>query len=167
MKINMILHLRVQIAQHDIVDVRAQVTDRGVQKPELILNTDLFKIRPGCGIELCPLAAVVQVDLIHVTHQFQCLFPADMSVQRAAEVICDIIFAVTKSAGPAETGHDGTALAADTGFDLISINGTVPLLKLRTALKYTDLPAGSSLHQFISGKNTTRPRADDDHVVFH
>ena len=167
MKIDMILHFRVQVAQYDIVDVRAQMTDRGVQKPQLVLNTDLFKIRSRSRIEFRSLTAVVQIDLIHVAHQFQRLFSADMRIQRAAEIIRNIVFAVAESPCTSETGHNGTAPAADAGFDLVSVDGTVPLLKLRAALKDTDLPAGPSLHQFIRGKNTARAGPDDDYVVFH
>ena len=55
-----------------------------------------YDIEAACitGIELCAFAAVFQIDLIHIMHQIQGLFFADILVQGAAKVIGDIIFSI-------------------------------------------------------------------------
>ena len=67
---------------------------RRIQQLQLILNAQLFKLGTGRGIQLGSLAAEAHVDLVHIVHQIQRLLLADMLVECAAKVICNIIFAV-------------------------------------------------------------------------
>ena len=165
MKIDAVFHLRIQIFQNDVVDISSQVTDRCVQKPELILNADFFKICPGCGIKLSSLSPMGEIDGIHIMHQLQRLLFADMFVERSAEVVGNVVFAVTESACSAKSGHDRAALAAYAGLDPVPIDRTMPFLQLISALKYTDLPARLFQHKFISGKNTAGAGSYNYHVI--
>ena len=167
MKIDMVLHLRVEVLQDHVVDVCPQVADGCVQKLKLVLDADLFKGRARRGVELRPLAPVGQVDGIHILHQFNGFFLPYMFIEGAAEIVGDIVFSVTEGTGPAEAGHDRAALAADAGFDLVSVYGAVSVLELFAPFKYPDLQVRSVFHQLVSRKNASRSGADNDHIIFH
>ena len=108
------------------------------------------------------------VDGIHIVHQLQRLLFADMFVQRAAEVVGDIVFTVRKRACAAESAHDRAAFAVDTGFDLLAVDGTFALFEAVTRLEYRCLEARVQLLQLIGRENTARARPDNDNIVmFH
>ena len=165
MELDMVLHLRIEVFQDHVVDVRPQVADRRIQELELVLDTDLLEIRARRGVEFCPLTAVRHVDRVHVLHQLQGLLFADILVERPAEVIGDIILPIAEGARSAEAGHNGTALASDAGLHLVPVDGTAALFQLVSSLKDADLPFRPFLHQLIGGKNTSGARPDNDHII--
>ena len=102
MKINAVFHFRVQVFQDDIIDIRSQVTDRSIQELEFVLDALFFEFRPRSGIKLCALSSVFQVNVIHILHQLDRFFLPDIFMERAAEIIRDIVLAVAESTRPAE-----------------------------------------------------------------
>ena len=91
-----------------------------------------------------------------------------MFVQSAAEVVGDIIFAVRKRTGAAETAHDGTGLAVDTCLHLFAVDRTSALCEAVACFKYRRLEARIELLQLIGRKNPSGTRADNDNIVmFH
>ena len=118
----------IQIFQHNIVDIRAQMAHRCIQKLQFVLDTDLFKLRTGCREKAGSLTAVLHVDIIHIVHQIQRFLTADMLIECAAEIVSDIVFSIGKSTGSAETAHDRTGLAVDTGLDLVTVDRTFSLV---------------------------------------
>ena len=119
------------------------------------------------GIQLASLASVAHIDLIYIVHQLQRLLLTDILKEGAAKVVGNIIFAVRKRTGTAESTHNATALAADTGFYLLAINRTVALMQAMTCFKYGDLQLGLLLDQFIRSKNTAGAGADNNNIVIH
>ena len=160
-------YLAKNIAQHDIIDVCAEMAHRGVEQLELVLGADLLEIRPCGGIELGIFTAVRHVDVVHIAHQFECLVAPDIFVQGAAEVVRDVIFAVRKGSRPAEAAHDGTGLAFDAGGDVLAVDGTAALLERIAGLKDGDLQVGALRGEFIRREDAPRTCSDDDDVVFH
>ena len=100
-------------------------------------------------------------------HQIHGLLLADILMQCAAEVIGNVILTVRECTGAAEAAHDRAALAADAGLDLVSIDGTVPLIQCVTGFKYRNLQPGPALHQLVCGKNTARTGTDDNNIIVH
>lgn len=137
-EVDLVLEQVIEVREHDEVHVRAEMADGGVEQVELILDAELFELRAGGGVELRALAAVGHVDLIDIVHEIERLLFADVLVQRAAEVVGDVVFAVGKCARAAETAHDRAALAADAGFDLVAVDGAVALFKAVTGLEHGD-----------------------------
>ena len=134
---------------------------------EVVLHTQLFEFGAGSGIKLGALAAVGHVDLVDVTHQLQRLGLAQILVKRAAKIIGNVVFSVGKSACAAETAHNGAVFAGNTGFDLNAVNGTFAVFQRMSGLEDGDLQFRAQPGQLIGGKDTARPRADNDHIVIH
>ena len=167
MKVHPVLELVVDVFQHHIVDVGAEVTDLGVKQVQPVFQAHALDVAVGGGIELRPLAAVAEVDFIHVLHQFYGLGLADMLIKRAAELIGDVVLAVGEGAGTAEAAHDAAGLAADAGFDLLSVDGAVPLVQRLAQLQHADLQTAFGLCKLIGGENSAGTRADNDDIVIH
>mgnify|MGYP003297984439 CR=1 FL=1 len=111
-----------------VVDVCAQMPHGSVQQVQVILDAQGLEAGTSGGIQLAALAAVAHIDLIHIVHQIQSALLADILIQRAAEIVGDIVFAVGKCTCTAETAHNRTAFAVDAGFNFITVDGTVPLV---------------------------------------
>ncbi len=97
---HLVLQVIIEILQHHEVDIRAQVTDGGIQQLQLVLDAQLLELGAGGGIELGALAAVAHVDLVDIVHQLQGLLLADMLVKRAAEVIRDVVLPIGNAPAP-------------------------------------------------------------------
>ena len=166
-EIHAMAQLLIQVLQHHIVDIRAQVAHGGVQQVQLVLDAQLFEPRAGGGIELGALAAMLHVDFVHVAHQLQRALAADMLIERAAEIVGDVIFAIRKRARAAKAAHDGAAFAANAGFHLIAVDGAAALFQRVPGLHHRDLHFTVQPAQFIGGKDTARARAHDDYVILH
>ena len=138
-EINDVTDLVVDVAQHDVVDVRAEVTDGRVEQLEPILGTDLLEVGACRGIELGRFTAVLDIDLVDITHQLERFIAPDVFVHRAAEIIGDVVLAVRERARAAEAGHDRAGLAFDAGFDFVAVDGAFALFECVTGLKYGDL----------------------------
>ena len=162
-----ILQFCIQIFQNDIVDVRAQMAHGSIQEMQVILDTEFFEFCACSRVQLCALAAVAHIDIIYIMHQIQCLFFANVFIQCAAKIIRNVIFAIGKSTCAAKAAHDGTALAVDTAFDLIPIDGTVPFFQRMSCFKYCHLQRGVQLCQLICRKNTPWTCANNDHIILH
>ena len=138
-KIDLRLQLREQVFQHDKIDVRAKVPHRGVEQMEIALQAAGLEGAVGRGIQLRVLAAVADVDLVDVVHQLHGLLLADILVQRAAEVVRQVVFAVGKCTRAAEAVHDRARRTADAVPDVFAVNGTPALFKRLALFKYRDL----------------------------
>ena len=79
---------------------------RCIKKIQLILEAELLEMRARRGVHLGSLSAVLHVDLIDILHQIYGFLLADVLVERAAEIIRDIVLAVRKCARAAEAPHD-------------------------------------------------------------
>ena len=143
------------------------MADGGVEQVELILDAELFELRAGGGVELRALAAVGHVDLVDIVHQIERLLLADVLIERAAEIVGDIVFSIGKCTGTAETAHDRAALAADAGLDLVAVNGAVALFKAVTGLEHGDAQVTAILCQLVGGEDAAGTAANDDDVVMH
>ena len=164
-EIHLVFQVVIQVFQHHIVDVRAQMPDGGIQQVQIILNADGLEFGAGGGVELGAFAAVGHVDLIHIFHQIQGPLFADVFVEGAAKIIGNVVFSVRKCACAAETAHNGAAFAADAAFDGGAVDGAGALVQRVTGLKNADFQLGVPQDQLIGGKNTARARADDQYVV--
>ena len=157
----------VEILQHLVVDIRAQMPHGGVQQVQVVLQAQALEAAVGGGVELRPRAAAGHVDIVHVVHQLHGLLLADVLVQCAAELVGQVIFAVGKCAGAAEAVHNGAGLAVNAGLHLVAVDGTVPLFQRIASLQHSYLPLRPALHQFIGGKNTAGAGANNDHIISH
>ena len=133
---------------------------------QVVLNAQGLELGAGGGVQPGTLAAVEHVDLIHIPHQRQSLLFSDIFVQGAAEIVGNIVLAVRESARAAKPAHDAAAFTADTGLDLIAVNGTAALVQRVAGFEHGQLQLGTVLHQFVGGKNTAGARTDDDNVIF-
>ena len=167
MEIDMILHPVKQILEHDVIFICAEVADGRVKQKQLVLHTQLLDCGIRSGIQLGPLSAESEIDLVHVTHQVERLALADVLMQRTAELVGDVVFAVGKRTGTTETVHDCAGTAPDTRLDLLAVNGTFALLQRIARLKHADLQIGTELLQFKRGKNPSGTRSDDNDIIFH
>ena len=164
---DLLLQISVQIFQNDIVDIGAQMTDGSVQQMQVVL--DAQGLEPGTGgrIQLGAFAAVAQIDLVHVLHQIQGLLLADVFVKGTAKIIGDVVLTVGEGACAAETAHDGAALAADTGLDLHTVDGTTALGQSMARFEDGDFQTGIPLHQLIGCENTAGTGTNDDNIILH
>ena len=166
-KRDLVFQIGIEIFQHHIVDVGAEMAHGGVQQMEVVLHTQLFEFGAGGGIKLGAFAAVGHVDLVDVAHQLQRPGLAQILVKRAAKIVGNVVFSVGKSACAAETAHNGAAFAGNTGFDLNAVNGTFAVFQRMSGLEDGDFQFRAQPGQLIGGKDTARPRADNDHIVIH
>ena len=160
-----VLHFIEKGSEDHVIPVGPQVAHRGVQQGEPVLQAQLFEGGARRGILFRAGAAMGHVDPVHVLHQLQGLFPADVAVQRAAEIVGDVVFAVGEGPGPAEAVHNGAFFAADTGFDPLPVDGANPLFQRAAAFQHQDLPVRAELHQLISRINAAGASPDNDHIV--
>ena len=142
-------------AKNDIVNVRSEVANGSVQQVQTVLHTGFFQARAGGRIELRALAAVAQIDGINIFHEFRGSLFADVLVERAAEIVGDVVLAVGECARAAKAAHDGAALAVDAGFHFLAVNRTLPAVERVSRFKNGDFQVRPAFHQFISGKNSS------------
>ena len=166
-ELHVLLQLGVQIFQHLVVDVRAQMTHGGVQQVQVILQAQPLETAVRRGVQLGARAAAGHVDVVHVAHQLHGLLLADVLVQRAAELVGQVVFAVGERARAAEAVHNGAGLAVDAGLDLVAVNGTVPLFQRVARLQHRHPPLRLPLHQFIGGEDPAGACADDHYIISH
>ena len=60
--------MRIKIFQHNIIYIRTQMTHRGIQKVQVILDAKLFKSCACGGIQLCAGTAITHIDGINILH---------------------------------------------------------------------------------------------------
>ena len=134
-ELDLILQVIIEVLEHDIVDVGAEVTDGRIEEVEAMLHAGLLKLRAGRRVELRALATELEVDLIDILHQLDRVLLADILVERAAEIVRDIVLSIGESTGTTETAHDRTAVTVNAGLDLLSINRALTTAKLVTMLE--------------------------------
>ena len=166
-EVDLVFQFCEKVLQHNIVDVSAEVSHGRVEQRELVLDALFLESRAGGRVHLRARAAVAAVDLVDVVHQLQRLVPADVLVERAAEVIRDVVFAVGERTRAAEPVHDRAGLAVDAGLYLFPVDRALALVQHMPRLEHGDLQAGIFFYQLIGGKDAARPRSDDDHVINH
>ena len=147
--------------EHDIVDVGAEMTYGGIEEMETMLHAGLLKLRAGCRVELRALAAELEVDLVDILHQLDGSFLSDILVERAAEIVRDVVLSIRESTGTTETAHDRAAVTVNTGFDLFTIDRALTTAELVTVLENRDLQIRTALDQLVGSENTTRARTDN------
>ena len=168
-EVHLLLQLVVEVLQHDVVDIGAEVADGGVQQVESVLHAELLDIGISRGVEVSSLAAVGQVDLVHVLHELGGLGLANVLVEGAAEAVGDVVLTVREGTRAAEAVHDGAGLTAKAGLDLHPVDGALALLQRVAGLEDGDLEVRGQAGQLIGGEDTAGACADDDHIVliFH
>ena len=166
-EIDLRLELGEEVFQHDEVDICAEMADGGVEQVEAALQAARLEGAVRGGVELCARTAVRDVDLVHIIHQLQRLLFADVLIERAAEVISDVVLAVGERTCAAEAVHDRTGRAADAVLHVLAVNGALALFQRLSLLKYGDFQLRTELRQLIGGENTAGAGANDDHVILH
>ena len=146
-------------------DIQSNITQKDVIQAQM--DAELLKLRPSGGIELCALAAVAHIDAVHIAHQLQSLILADVLVERAAEIIGDVILTVGKGACAAEAAHNGAALTLDAGLDLVSVDGAVALFQAVACLNDGNAQGSIPLRQLVGRKNAARACADYNDIILH
>ena len=164
-EVDLLLQLFIEVFQHNEVDVRAEMADGGIEQVELVLDAELFETGAGGGVEFGARAAVGHVDLIDIVHQLERLLLADVLVERAAEVIRDVVLPVGERARAAEAAHDRAGLAFDARFHALAVDGTAALGERMARLENGDLQAAVFLRQLVGGKNAAGASAHDDDII--
>jgi hypothetical protein len=121
-----------------------------------------------CGaIHSCTLAAKLEVDLINVFHKINSLLLADIFVERAAKVVCNVILSVRESACAAKAVHNSARLAVNAGFDFDTVNGTFTLFQLVSGFENGNFQVIIFLYKLIGGEDSTGACANYNYVVKH
>ena len=166
-EIDLAAELVVQVFEHDVVDVRAQMPHLRVEQVQAVFQTLSFQLRIRRGVELRPLAAVGEIDLVDIAHQLDGLALADVLVERAAELVGDVVLAVGKGARAAEAAHDAAHRALHAAFHLAAVDRAFAFLERAAQLQHRDLQSSVGLCELVGGENAARPRADHHNVVLH
>ena len=164
-EVDLLLQLLIEVFQHNEVDVRAEMADGGIEQVELVLDAELFETGAGGGVEFGARAAVGHVDLVDIVHQLERLLLADVLVERAAEVVRDVVLPVGERARAAEAAHDRAGLAFDARFHALAVDGTAALGERMARLENGDLQAAVFLRQLVGGKNAAGASAHDDDII--
>ena len=100
-------------------------------------------------------------------HKVKSSFFTDILVKCATKIIGNIILSVGESTCTTETAHNGTALAANAGLDLLAVNGTMASAQCVTGFKNSYFQLRLELHQFVGRKNSSGAGTNNDQVVIH
>lgn len=160
-EIDLVLQVIIEMLEHDIIDVSAEVTYGCIEEVETMLHAGLLKLRAGGRVELRALATELEVDLIDILHQLDCGLLADILVERAAEIVRDVVLSIGEGTGTTETAHDRAAVTVNTGLDLLAIDRALTAAELVAVLENRDLQIRTALGQLVSSENTTRARTDN------
>ena len=140
---------------------------RSIQQLQLVLHTGLFQAGTCSRIHFSALATVADIDFIHIIHQLQSSFLANMLVKSATKIIGNIVFTIRESACTSEAIHNSAGWTFDAAFDFFAVNRTFSLFQRTAGLKYSHLNILISLNQLIGRKNTTRACTNNNNIVFH
>ena len=164
-EVHMILHLVIEILEHNIIDVCSEMPHLRIQQMQTVFQAHALDLRVGGGIQAGSRAAVIQVNLIHIAHEIQGFFFPGILKERSTELVGNVIFSVRKGARAAEAAHDAADRAADTGLHLFPVDGALTQVQRPTEFKNGHLQ--SAFHQFISGVDASGPCTDHNHVIVH
>ena len=160
-EIDLIFQVIIEMLEHDIVDVGAEMTDGCVEEMETMLHAGLLKLRAGRRVELRALTAEFEIDLIDILHQLDGILLSDILVERAAEIVRDVVLSIREGTGTTETAHDRAAVTVDARFDLLSIDRALTTTELVAVLENRDLQIRTALDQLVGSENTARARTDN------
>ena len=94
MEVHFLAELCIQVLKHHIVDVRAQMTNRCLQQVQIVFQAfpayGCVVVREQAGV----LSAVAAVDAVHIFHQGDGFFLADIFIEVAAEFVGDVVLAI-------------------------------------------------------------------------
>lgn len=167
-EVNMVLQLVVEMSENDIINVRAEVADGGIEQFHPVLQTELLEVRAGGRVELCPFAAVLHVDRVHVLHERRGFVAADILIQRSAKIVRDVVFPIGEGTGSAEAAHDRAGLAVNAVLDLHPIDRAFAAGELVPLIEDGDRELRILLHQLIGRIDASGAGTDDDDIViFH
>ena len=166
-EMNLVLELRIEILQHDIIDIRSQMTHGRIQEIQFILQAKLLEVCTRRRVHLRALPAVFHVDLVHILHQPDRPGLADVLIQCPAKIIRYIVLSVGECSRTAKTAHDRTAPALDTALYLVAVDRTVPLVKRMPRLKNRYFQITLSVDHLVCREDTARPRTYYYHIVTH
>ena len=164
-ELHALLQLVVDVFQHDIVDVRSEVAHLRIEQMQPVFEAHRLDLRVRGGIELRALSAVADIDGVHVLHQVDGLLLADVFIERAAELVRDVVLAVGERARAAEAAHDAAHGALDAGLHLLPVDGALALCKLPPELHDADLQLRIALGELVSREDAAGTGADDENVV--
>ena len=166
-EINLVREMLVYVLEHYVVDISTEVTNRCIEKMQIVLHTDLLELT-ACGrVELRAATAVKHIDIVNVFHKIDGLLLADILVERAAEIVGYIVFSIRKSTRTAKSGHNRAGLAFDTGFYLVAVDGTLAATEGIAGLKDRYLERGIKLCKLVCREDSTRAGTYYKHVVIH
>ena len=103
--------------------------------------------------------------MVNVLHQFSRFLFADVFVQRATKVVCDVVLAVGECACAAEAAHNRTRFALNAGFNFITVNRAFALCKFVARLKHGDFKVVIFCSEFVGGKNSARTCANNNYII--
>ena len=164
-EVDRVLEIREQVFQNDVVEIGAEMAHRRVQKRQLVLDAELFEARARGREDARAFAAVRHVDRIDVLHQLKRLVLADVLVQRAAEIVGDVVFAVGERACAAEARHDRAGLALDAVLDLYAVDRAAPRFERVSLFDDRNLEMRGKLLELVCRINAAGACADDDDVI--
>ena len=167
MEIDLALKLLIDIAEHDIVYISAEVADLRVQQMQTVLETFALYLGIGGGVELRVLSAVAEIDLVNVLHKLNGSLLTDVFKECAAELVGNVILAVGESARTAEAAHDAANRAFDAAFHLVPVDGAAALVQCASKLKNAYFQLFSGICKLIGRKNAAGTGADYYNVVLH
>ena len=136
-----------------------------VQKMQAVFKAHALYLGVCGGIELRALSAVAEVNAVDILHQLYRLLLADILIEGAAELVCDIVFSVGKCARAAEAAHDIAHGALCAGLHLFPVYRAAALIQRASELEHGDLQSLIRLREFIGGENTAGACADNDHII--
>ncbi len=166
-EIHPVLQSRVQVFQHNVVQVRSQMPDTGLQQMQVVLKTLPVNHRIVIGVEPGRSPTHPAVDFVHVFHQFDgFLFPYIL-VQCSPEFIGDVVLPVGKRTGSPEAVHDGTRPAPDAGLDFLTVYGTPASLEGAAFFQDCDGQICPVFREFQCRENPAGTGTDDQYVVYH
>ena len=164
-EVHFILQPVVNVAQHLVVDVRSEMADGSGEQMHVVLQAARAELRVARRVELRLSAAVLHIDLIDILHQVNGFFTSDVLVERAAELICNVVLSVGKCACAAEPAHDGAGLAVDAVFNSVSVNRASALRERPAVLKHGNFYIRTQTDQLVGRKNAAGACADDNGIV--
>jgi len=140
---------------------------RGIQKLQFVLKAELFEFSASSRKHAGFFTAMSDIDFVDVFHQVCGHGTADMFVQRAAEIVGNVVLAIRESACATEAAHDRAGFTFDAAFYFFVVDRTVSLFKRVAGFKNGNFYRRVFLGQLVGRKNTARSGPDNDNVIVH
>ncbi len=138
-KINFILQLGKKLLQHNIIHIRAKVSDRSIQQMQVILDANLLKLCIA-GWQYIRVPSPPWLILISSTYLISSMAFFFMNYSCSVPEFIGNVILPSENAPAAKTAHNGTGRTSYTRFLTVSpINRTFSLLKFSALLKNGNL----------------------------